>query len=67
MKTGGVAMNPSNLKRYLIELERYGYVKGKGNRYKGYEYSVTDMNEYENLTKSIETDLQAIIQKIKAK
>jgi 5S rRNA maturation endonuclease (ribonuclease M5) len=67
MKTGGVAMNPSNLKRYLIELERYGYVKGKGNRYKGYEYSVTDMNEYENLTKQIQGDLQAIIQKIKAK
>jgi DNA primase len=67
MKTGGVAMNPSNLKRYLIELERYGYVKGKGNRYKGYEYSVTDMNEYENLTKQIQGDLQVIIQKIKAK
>ena len=58
-------MNPSNLKRYLIELERYGYVKGKGNRYQGYEYTISDMNEYENLTKSIETDLQAIIKQVK--
>jgi DNA primase len=58
-------LNPSNLKRYLIELERYGYLKGKGNRYKGYEYSITDMSEYENLTKSIQADLQAIIQKVK--
>ena len=58
-------MNPSNLKRYLIELERYGYVKGKGNRYQGYEYTISDMNEYENLTKSIEADLQAIIKQVK--
>lgn len=57
-------MNPSNLKRYLIELERYGYLKGKGNRYKGYEYSITDLSEYENLIKGIQTDLQQIMQKV---
>lgn len=57
-------MNPSNLKRYLLELERYGYLKGKGNRYKGYEYSITDLSEYENLTHSIQADLQQIIARV---
>lgn len=57
-------MNPSNLKRYLLELERYGYLKGKGNRYRGYEYSITDISEYENLTHSIQADLQQIIAKV---
>ena len=38
-------LHPSNLERYLIRTRRYGYIKGKGNRYKGYEYSIVDMHD----------------------
>jgi DNA primase len=58
-------INPSNLKRYLGELERYGYIKGNGNRYVKYEYSITNYNEYETLKSSIDQHLQAILEKIK--
>jgi DNA primase catalytic core len=58
-------INPSNLKRYLIELERYGYIKGQGNRYRSYEYSVTNFEEYEALKGSIDGQLTAIVQRIK--
>jgi DNA primase len=59
-------INPSNLKRYLIELERYGYIKGKGNRYRNYEYQIVSMEEYEQLKGSIDKHLQDIITTIKA-
>ncbi|MEO7311329.1 MAG: CHC2 zinc finger domain-containing protein [Chitinophagaceae bacterium] len=59
-------LNPSNLKRYLIELERYGYLKGKGNRYRNYEYHIVSMDEYEQLKSSIDRHLQDIVTAIKA-
>jgi DNA primase len=59
-------INPSNLKRYLIELERYGYIKGKGNRYRNYEYQIVSMEEYEQLKSSIDKHLQDILVAIKA-
>jgi DNA primase len=59
-------INPSNLKRYLIELERYGYIKGKGNRYRNYEYQIVSMEEYEQLKSSIDKHLQDILVTIKA-
>jgi DNA primase catalytic core len=58
-------INPSNLKRYLIELERYGYIKGQGNRYRSYEYSVTNFEEYEALKGIIDRQLTAILKRIK--
>jgi DNA primase len=58
-------INPSNLKRYLIELERYGYIKGKGNRYRNYEYQIVSMEEYEQLKGSIDRHLQEILTTIK--
>jgi DNA-binding MarR family transcriptional regulator len=59
-------INPSNLKRYLVELERYGYIKGSGNRYRGsYEYSITNVQEYEQLKSSIDQHLQAILVSIR--
>ena len=59
-------INPNNLKRYLVELERYGYIKGSGNRYRGnYEYSITDVQEYEQLKSSIDRHLQAILVSIR--
>jgi DNA primase len=59
-------INPGNMKRYLAELSRYGYIRGSGNRYRGqYEYRVVDMREYEQLKNSIDGHLQNILEQIK--
>ncbi len=58
---------PGTLKRYLSELERYGYLKGSGNRYRHYEYTIIRMDEYEVLKSSIDSQLQAIVARIEAK
>jgi DNA primase catalytic core len=59
-------INPGNMKRYLAELSRYGYIRGSGNRYRGqYEYRVVDMSEYEQLKSSIDGHLQNILEQIK--
>jgi DNA primase len=60
-------MNPGNMKRYLSELVRYGYIKANGNRYRkgSYEYSIVKMDEYEALKSAIEQHLQSILQNIK--
>ena len=58
-------LNASNLKRYLIELQRYGYIKIKGgNRYRGYEYRITDYKEYEELKSIIDQKLEQTLIKI---
>ena len=54
-------INPGNLKRYLSELERYGYLQGNGNRYRHYEYCIINFNEYETLKGSIDQHLQNIL------
>lgn len=59
---------PSTLKRYLIELSRTGYLKIKGgSKYTGFEYEVSDYNEYENMTALIDQKLKEILEKIKSK
>ncbi|MHA4812328.1 toprim domain-containing protein [Flavitalea flava] len=60
-------LNPSNLKRYLVELDRYGYIKGKGNRYRKYEYHITNYQEYEQLKSSIDQHLAEILTTIRNK
>lgn len=59
-------INPGNMKRYLSELMRYGYIKSSGNRYRrgSYEYTIVDPSEYETLKSSVETHLQTILQNI---
>jgi DNA primase catalytic core len=58
-------INPSNLKRYLIELDRYGFLKSNGNRYRRYEYSINNYEEYEALKSSIQQHLQNILDNIR--
>jgi DNA primase len=59
-------MNPNNLKRYLMELCRYGYVKiTGGNKFKGYEYQIANEQEYEQLKSDIDQKLDQILQTIK--
>jgi len=62
-------MNPSNLKYYLIQLSRYGYIKPVGgDRYKrGYEYEIINFDEYKNLNTNISSVLDEVLQKIKNK
>jgi DNA primase len=59
---------PTTLKRYLSELERYGYLKvNRSGRYGKYEYSIADLTEYDKLRSAINQHLQAILDKIKAR
>lgn len=62
-------INPHNLNHYLKTLHFYGYVKSiGGNKYKGgYEYEITDKDEYNQLQNSIETALDKVLQTIKGK
>lgn len=56
----------ASLKRYVVELQGYGYVKVKGgNRYRGYEYTVVDYGEYKRLQQGIEKRLEAILLNIR--
>ncbi len=59
-------MNPNNLKRYLMELSRYSYLKiNGGNKFKGYEYQIANEQEYEQLKSDIDQKLETILQAIK--
>jgi DNA primase len=62
----GLRLNPSNLKRYMLELNRYGYIKiAGGSKYKGYEYQIADYQEYESLRSEIDQRLDSIIDQIR--
>jgi DNA primase len=57
---------PSTLRRYLFELNRYGYLKVVGgSKYKGLEYQITDYKEYEQLRSDIDGQLAVIMKKIR--
>ncbi|VAW29366.1 DNA primase, partial [hydrothermal vent metagenome] len=60
-------MNPNNLKRYLRELLAYGHIKVTGgSKYRGYEYSMVNEAEYNELKEKIDQQLEVILQKIRA-
>jgi DNA primase len=57
---------PSTLRRYLFELNRYGYLKVVGgSKYKGLEYQIIDYKEYDQLRSGIDEQLSAIMEKIR--
>ena len=60
-------MNPYNLKYYISELNRYGYIKTiGGNRYKsGFEYQILNFDEYDNLNNHVISAFDVCLQKIK--
>ena len=60
-------MNPNNLKYYLVQLLRYNYLKVVGgNRHKsGFEYEIKNVNEYQQLNKSLDNALDAALEDIK--
>jgi DNA primase catalytic core len=60
-------MNPNNLKYYLIQLVRYGYVKPVGgDKYKrGYEYEISNFEDYNKLNSNILNVFDEVLAKIK--
>jgi Mn-dependent DtxR family transcriptional regulator len=59
-------INPHSLKKYLFDLQRYGYIETKGgNRYRGFEYQIKNYSEYSQLKNSIDKQLESILLKIK--
>jgi DNA primase len=60
-------INPNNLKHYLRTLHFYGYIKSiGGNKYKGgYEYELTDKDEYEQLQNIVKTALDQALEEIR--
>jgi DNA primase len=58
---------PTTLKRYLVELQRYGYLKTQGgSRYSRYEYAIADLAEYDQLKSAIDGHLQAVLDHIRS-
>lgn len=62
-----VRINPDNLRYYLSQLNKYGYIKiVGGSKHKGgYEYEISDKDEYLKLSNSIETALDKALQALK--
>jgi len=59
-------INPSNQKRYMIQLQLADLVKRtKGNKRKGFLYEVSDYSDYETTNKQIKDLLQGIIDKLR--
>ena len=59
-------INPSNQKRYMVQLQAYDYVKKvQGEKGKTHHYEITDLEEYEKLKEGIGGILDEILQKIK--
>ena len=59
-------INPNNLKRYLRELMAYGHLQVTGgNRHRGYQYQLTNSEEYDQLKGRIGEKLDDILKRIK--
>ena len=59
-------LTPSTMKRHLIDLVRNGYVSIKGgSKHRGFEYEVSDYEEYQKLKSNIDEKLNEILAKIK--
>ena len=55
----------SKQKKYMVELQQYGYVRKKeGDKKKGYQYEVSSFEEYEQLQARINTVLDEILESL---
>lgn len=64
--SGGNRIHPRTLNRYLQELNEYGLLQiTGGNKYKtGYTYKITSNGSYENLQKSINQQIEKVLQRV---
>lgn len=61
-------INPSNQKRYMVQLQDYDYVqKVKGEKGKTHHYEITNLEEYEQLKGGISSVLDEILAKLRKK
>jgi predicted transcriptional regulator len=60
-------ITPSSIQRYLFELERMGYIKiTRGNRYKGFEYKVSNWNDLEQMQNRSRELVNGVLQQIRS-
>jgi hypothetical protein len=61
-------VEPRTIQRYIRELKQYGFIKPVSSfvHRKGFEYTITDTNEYSQLKTEIDSHLQNIIATLKA-
>ena len=58
-------LSSSSVHRYIRNLQSNGYIRYKGgNKFKGFEYEITDMDEYNKLKSGIDEKLNEILKKI---
>ncbi len=62
-------INPHTMKKYLQTLQFYGYIKiVGGDKYKqGYEYEITNKDEYNNLKNSVQSALDKALEELRIK
>jgi histone H3/H4 len=61
-------INPSNQKRYMVQLQDYDYVqKIQGEKGKTHHYEITNLEEYERLKEGISSILDDILHKLTGK
>ena len=61
-----IRINPSNQKRYMVQLQDYDYVqKVQGEKGKIHHYEVTSLEEYEKLKEGISSILDEILKKLR--
>jgi hypothetical protein len=61
----GLRVNPSNQKRYMIQLQLADLVrKAKGDKRKGYQYEVLNYKDYENTNTQIKELLDSALQNV---
>jgi DNA primase len=60
-------LNPHNINHYLKTLNFYGYIRSiGGNKFKGgYEYEITNKDEYNNLQNSVTTALDKALEEVR--
>ncbi len=57
--------HPSKQKRFMIELQQYGYIKKvEGNKKKGFLYEIVSPEEYHQLQQRIHTALDTVLQQL---
>jgi hypothetical protein len=61
-------LNPHNIRYYLSQLELFGYIRIiGGSKYKsGYEYEITDKDEYIRLNNEISNTLDIKLNEVKS-
>jgi len=63
-----IRINPSNQKRYMVQLQDYDYVqKIQGEKGKIHHYEITNLEEYEQLKDGISSVLDEILKKLSKK